>query len=165
MCVALIGLCASAQEKGEAAVGLNLGVAPCVESGTSVTNFGIGAKFQYNVSDPVRLEADLDYWFKSDGMDIFDISANIHYLFSAGSIVKIYPLVGIGYARVKATADFNYGGSDFSISASANRFLLNVGAGFQFAVSERVALGAEIKYQYIKDFSRIPISIGMTYLF
>ena len=54
MCMALIGLCATAQEKGDMAVGVNLGVAPCLESGTSVTNFGVGAKFQYNVSNPDR---------------------------------------------------------------------------------------------------------------
>ena len=32
MCMALIGLCATAQEKGDMAVGVNLGVAPCLES-------------------------------------------------------------------------------------------------------------------------------------
>ncbi len=164
MCLALAGLCASAQQQGDAAIGLNLGVAPVVESGISVTNFGIGAKFQYNITDPVRVEADLDYWFKSDGLDIFDLSANIHYLFSAGS-VKIYPLLGIGYARLSESVSFKDSGFGFSISASASRFLLNVGAGFQFPVSEKISLGAEIKYQYLKDFSRLPISVGLTYTF
>ena len=37
---------AAAIETGDMAVGLNLGVAPCLESGASVTNFGIGARFQ-----------------------------------------------------------------------------------------------------------------------
>ena len=46
MGMALVGLCAFAQEKGDMAVGLNLGVAPSLESGASVTNFGIGAKIQ-----------------------------------------------------------------------------------------------------------------------
>ena len=160
-----MGLCVSAQEKGDMAVGLNLGVAPCLESGAKVTNFGIGAKFQYNVTNPIRLEADVDYWFKNKGMDVLDITANVHYLFNVGSKLKVYPLVGIGYARLKATADFDMYGEDISVSASEGKFLVNVGAGIQYPVSEKIAVGAEIKYQYIKDFSRLPINIGITYKF
>ena len=147
------------------AVGLNLGVAPSLESGASVTNFGIGAKFQYNVTNPIRVEADLDYWFKAKGMDVFDITANVHYLFNVGSKLKIYPLVGIGYAHLKASADFDIAGEDFSVSASADKFLFNVGAGVEYPIANNLSIGAEIKYQYIKDFSRLPISVGVAYKF
>ena len=165
LCVALVGLCASAQEKGDMALGLNLGAAPCLESGANLTNFGIGAKFQYNVTNPLRLEADVDYWFKNKGMDVFDVTANVHYLFNVGSKVKVYPLVGIGYARLKATADFDFEGEDFSVSASEGKFLVNAGAGIECPVSEKLSIGAEVKYQYIKYFSRLPITIGVTYKF
>lgn len=104
MCMALIGLCATAQEKGDMAVGVNLGVAPCLESGTSVTNFGVGAKFQYNVSDPIRLEAAFDYGFKNKGVDVMTIGINAHYIFKVANKISVYPLVGIGYAHCKATA-------------------------------------------------------------
>ena len=180
MCVALVGLCASAQEKGDMAVGVNLGAAPCLESGASLTNFGIGAKFQYNLTTPIRVEADLDYWFKAKGMDMFDISANVHYLFGIGSKLKVYPLVGIGYAHLGASFSFDVPDYDADWSgyisrsssddleggsASASKFLFNIGAGAEYPVSEKLSIGAEIKYQYIKDFSRLPISVGVTYKF
>ncbi|MCM1220920.1 MAG: porin family protein [Lachnospiraceae bacterium] len=169
------------------AVGLNLGVAPCLESGASVTNFGIGAKFQYNVTNPIRLEANVDYWFKNKGVDVFDVTANVHYLFNIGTKMKVYPLVGIGYAHVSGGISSNvedwidhiydeYYGGNYGVvdddddvptvdSSSASKFLFNVGAGFQYDLSDKLALGAEIKYQYIKDFSRLPISVGVTYKF
>lgn len=61
LCVALIGFTGAFAQKGDMAVGLNLGVAPCLEKNASLTNFGIGAKFQYNVTNPIRLEVDVDY--------------------------------------------------------------------------------------------------------
>lgn len=178
MCMAMIGLCASAQEKGDMAVGLNLGVAPCLESGASLTNFGVGAKFQYNVTNPIRLEADVDYWFKDKGLDIFDVSANAHYLFNLSDKFTVYPLVGVGYARVGGDieVEYDYDADDYPYpygydddviegSASLSRFLFNVGVGAQYALSDKLSIGAEVKYQYIKDFSRLPISIGVTYKF
>lgn len=162
MCVALMGLCASAQEKGDMAVGLNLGAAPVLESGYSVTNFGIGAKFQYHFSTPARIEIDADYWLKAKGCEIYDFSANFHYLFNVGSKLKVYPIVGIGYAGLKGTGTNEYNKKS---SGSVGRFLVNVGAGAEYPISERLAVGAEIKYQYMKDFNRLPISVGVTYKF
>lgn len=150
LCMALVGLCASAQEKGDMAAGLNLGVAPFVGNGVSTTNFGLGAKFQYNVSDPVRLEADIDYWFKSQGMGVFDISANAHYLFKLSDKFNLYPVVGIGYGR---------------ITGELNRFLVNAGVGAEYAITDKISAGAEFKYQFMKDFGRLPITIGVTYKF
>lgn len=188
MFMALLGLSVSAHEKGDMAVGLNLGVAPCLESGASITNFGIGAKFQYNITDPIRVEADLDYWLKSSGVDLFDISANIHYLFKLSEKLTVYPLVGVGYAHTGGASfggdfdyDFDYDfdgdgdGSSFTgnfdeedfegQSGSSSKILLNVGAGVDFAINDKLSVGAELKYQYIKYFSRLPISIGVTYKF
>lgn len=163
---AVTGLCAFAQEKGDKALGLNLGVAPSLEKGSSVTNFGIGAKFQYNVTDPVRLEADLEYWFKDHTIDVFDISANVHYLFRAGDRVNIYPVVGIGYAHIGGGVKVpDYIEVDNSDGGGGSRFLFNLGVGVEYAVSQRVRMGLEIKYQYLKDFGRLPINVGVTYQF
>ena len=177
MCVALVGLCASAQEKGDMAAGLNLGVAPCLESGAKVTNFGIGAKFQYNLTNPIRLEAGVNYGLKNKGIDVLDVAANVHYLFKVGEKLKVYPLAGLGFARFSGSVeddddygygDWRYGDSDDDAedsSGSATKFLFNVGAGVEYPVSDRLSVGAEIKYQYIQHFSRLPISIGITYRF
>lgn len=160
-----MGLCASAQQKGDFGVGLNVGVAPCLESDASLTNFGLGAKLQYNITTPVRVEADLGYWFKAKGIEALDLSANLHYLFNAGERGRIYPLIGIGYARVKGSVDFDFDGQGYQVSASVNRFLLNIGLGAEYAVAPNVSIGAEVKYQYMEDFSRLPITMGITYRF
>lgn len=171
MCVALAGLCASAQQPGEMAVGVNLGVAPCLESGADLTNFGIGAKFQYNLTAPIRLEAGINYGFKDKGMSVLDIAANAHYIFKVADKINVYPLVGIGYARITADYvdyDYDYQSGEMyesSDSESTNKLLVNVGAGAEYAINDKLSVGAEIKYQYIKDFARLPISIGVTYKF
>ena len=50
------------------------------------------------------------------------------------------------------------GGSD-------SKFLANGGLGAEYDFSEHLTAGFEVKYQYIKDFSRLPISLGLTYKF
>ncbi|MCH5237833.1 MAG: outer membrane beta-barrel protein [Muribaculaceae bacterium] len=186
LCVAIIGFFGAYAQKGDMGVGLNLGVAPSLEKNASLTNFGIGAKFQYNITNPIRLEADLDYWFKAKGMDMFDITANVHYLFNLGSKVKVYPIVGIGYASVGGGYSFDmddikdilgkygsnysqyYDDDDYDIdggSSRLNRFIFNVGIGGEYAINSKLSAGIEIKYQYVKDFQRLPITVGATYHF
>lgn len=179
---------ASAQ-KGQSAVGINLGAAPCLESGVSLTNFELGAKYQYGVTDAIRLEGAFSYGFKSKDIDVLELSANVHYLFNLGDRFKVYPLIGIGYGRISAhfsdddfdldMDDFDYYSSraygnpydyedeeyDGDDSSSLNRFLFNVGAGAEYALSSKLSVGVEVKYQYMKDFSRLPISVGVTYKF
>lgn len=181
MCAAVMALCATAQQKGDMAVGLNLGVAPCLEKSSSVTNFGLGAKFQYNLTNPIRLEAALDYGFKAKGSDALTLGVNAHYIFKVTDKINVYPLVGLGYAHVKAgfepseDADTSFDhipgyaefedDEDYGGNGSANKFFFNVGAGAEYALNSKLSVGAEIKYQYIKNFNRLPISIGVTYKF
>lgn len=179
-------------QKGQSAVGINLGAAPCLESGVSLTNFEIGAKYQYGITDAIRLEADLSYGLKSKGIDVFEVSANAHYLFNIGEKIKVYPLVGIGYGHIGAglsgdDGDYDYDPSDDEEypyprakgypyypeeeedygddSTSANKFLLNVGAGAEYALTSKLSVGVELKYQYMSHFSRLPITVGVTYKF
>lgn len=174
ICLCALGISGYAQQKGDMGVGFNLGAAPAfVKEGPSVTNFGIGAKFQYNVTNPIRLEADLDYWFKARGMDVFDISANIQYVFKLGEKINFYPLVGIGYAKrgggVEFAPDYDHSGdhlmNEDALSYSSNSFLVNAGVGLEYNLSNNLSAGLEIKYQYLKDLNRVPITIGITYHF
>jgi outer membrane protein X len=169
----LATLGASAQA-GDVAFGVNLGVAPVLEDGASVTNIGLGAKVQLGITDPIRVEVAANYWFKDNYFSVFDLGLNGHYLIPVADRFKLYPLVGIGYGRVKASVDsdddiWDYSpsraGGHVTWSSSINRFLFNVGIGGEYAVSSRVSIGAEFKYQYMKDFSRMPISVGLTYKF
>lgn len=188
LAVILMAAVSAFAQKGQSAAGINIGVAPSLESGMNVTNFEIGAKYQYGITDAIRAEANLNYGFKSKGMDVFTLSANVHYLFNIGSKLTVYPLIGIGYGRIGASGfsdDYeievpnypNYGGyapyndygqEETSVeegSSSVNRFLFNVGVGAEYPITEKFAVGLEVKYQYMKDFNRLPISLGVTYKF
>ena len=176
----LIALSGFAHEKGDMAAGINIGFAPCLEKGYDLTNFGIGAKYQYNVTKPIRLEADLEYWFKAQGLDVFDISANVQYLFTFGKITA-YPTIGIGYGHLGGgvsgdlkdalndlkdmMGQYGYDYDDDFDGGSASKFLFNIGIGAEYAITDKISAGLEIKYQFMKDFGRLPITIGATYKF
>ena len=162
---AVLTVASSFAQQGQKAVGINLGAAPCLEDGASLTNFQLGAKFQYNVSDPVRLEAALNYGCEDNYICCLDFAVNAHYLVNLGESFAIYPLAGIGLARVKASVpvDTEYGTMD--LSASKTRFMFNLGIGGEYNITDNFAANLELKYQYINDFSRLPITIGVAYKF
>ncbi|MFC4676393.1 hypothetical protein [Dysgonomonas termitidis] len=81
-----------AQEKGDKAIGANL----VIGSGNSFTNYGLGAKFLYNVTDPIRLSAEFDYFFKKDFVTMWDASVYGHYLIPVAEKFTLYPSVGFG---------------------------------------------------------------------
>ena len=168
--LALASLCASAQKKGDMAIGLNFGFAPSLGAESSFTNPGVGAKFQYNISNPMRFELSLDYWMENKGVEMFNTSANFQYLVHAGKKVCVYPTVGIGLALVSFDLDYTpdpdaivWGG--YTDSAAVAKILFNIGAGFEYSLSDKFSIGAEVKYQYIDNFSRLPVTVGATYKF
>ncbi|MDE6588005.1 MAG: porin family protein [Paramuribaculum sp.] len=143
---------------GDIAYGGNLTIAPVVESGVSLTNFGIGAKFQYGLAENLRAELDMDYFFKSSHIDIFDMAVNAHYLFNfSNDEAAIYPIVGIGFGALHT--------SYMGVSDSEARFLANIGVGAQYDFTDRLVGCIEWKYQYMSNFSRMPISVGIAYKF
>jgi outer membrane protein X len=167
LAAAFMALCASAQQKGDVGIGINLGVAPVIEDDVDMTNFGLGAKINYNATDEVRLELNTNYWFKDKNMSIFDISANFHYLIPVADRFLLYPLVGVGYARphVPGISTSIMGVGVKTDGQSWDRVLVNVGIGGELALTNDLSLGLEVKYQYIKDLSRIPINLSLTYRF
>lgn len=196
-CVALAAAGIASAQEGQMAAGINLGVVPSLEKNLDVTNFQLGAKFQYGITDAIRAEADLEYGFKSKGISVFDVTVNGHYLIDVAPKFKLYPLVGIGYASVKQSWGGNVSFSDFledygysedyfdklpgyvqdkiedefdklagkSHSESVSRFVFNVGLGGEYDVTDNIAVNLEFKYQYMKDFSRMPILLGVSYKF
>ena len=145
---------------GDMALGVNLGVAPILEQ-PKPTNVLLGLKFQYGLTDPVRLEATFDYGFKDKDFDVVTIVANVHYLFNVADVVRVYPLVGIGYGHV----GYNYVYNHINLDADYNRFLFNIGAGAEYDITDKLTLGFELKYQYIKNFGRLPVQLSLAYRF
>lgn len=154
LAILIIALVASvscyAQKEGDFAIGGGFGIAPCLEKGAGLTNFGLGARVQYNIIDPVRIEGVMNYWFKSKGVGVFDIIFNAHYIIPVASKVKLYPLAGLGYGHLSG-------------GGGANKFTFNVGLGSEFDITSRLSAFLELKYQYMSHFSRLPIQVGVVY--
>ncbi len=155
-------ICAMAQ-KGEMAVGVHLNF------GTAAENVGLGAKFQYGITDAIRLEPSLNYYFGD--FSALDFNVNAHYLFDVASKIKVYPLVGIGIASFKGGAEWwtedpltgeTISGGD---SGRSTNFAVNLGAGGEYALNDKISLGLELKYQIISGFNQFVVGIGATYKF
>ena len=159
--VVTMSMAAYTQEKGDMAVGGNL----VFGSGDSYSNIGIGAKFQYNVTDPIRLEGSFTYFPKKDLMSMWDLSVNAHYLFPVSEQITVYPLAGLGilgYSVSTPTIDLGPFGS-FGVSDSELGF--NLGGGIDFKLTDKLFLNAELKYRIGSDWDRLLLSVGVGYRF
>lgn len=175
-----LGMGSACAQKGEKAVGVNLGY------GTEISNLGIGAKFQYGITDAIRTEASFNYFLKKDGASMWDVNVNAHYLFPIVDRFKVYPLLGLTYANCKADMGWSNDAMtpeeiqdliDAGIindasevtgetsSASEGKFGVNLGAGIQYDLSNKIAINFEVKYQLIKDFNQAVFGVGVAYKF
>lgn len=172
--VALISISAKCQ-KGQWAIGLNLGYTPSLESGGSVNNFGLSGKLQYGFTNALRGEIIGGYDFKDNEVSFIHAAVNLHYLFNVAKGVKVYPIVGVGYTHVDFGEWENFFDIDFSDcywdydddvdSPSKDKLLINAGIGAEFSITPKLAISTEVKYQYIKDMNRLPINLGVIYKF
>jgi outer membrane protein X len=154
----------NAQEKGDMAVGGNL----VLGSGDSFTNYGIGAKFQYNVMNPLRLEGSFTYFLKKDYVTMWDLSVNAHWLFAVADKITVYPLAGLGMLGTKVSVPSidlgewgNYGGG----SASDSEIGFNLGGGIDCKLTDKLILNAELKYKIGSNWNRLLLSAGLAYKF
>ena len=65
-------------QKGEQAAGINLGYG----SGSLHKSFKLGLEYKYNITDAIRIAPSFDYFFKDLGTSLWDINANVHYVFN-----------------------------------------------------------------------------------
>ena len=141
-------------QKGIQAAGVHLSY------GTEIESFGIGLKYQYNITDNIRLEPSMNYFFENNGIDQFDINANAHYLFPMASNVRIYPLAGLTFARWSFPQLI---GGKFSNDAT--RLGINIGGGAEMDITDKLMLNFELKYQIVNDFDQAIFNLGIAYMF
>ena len=141
-------------QKGIQAAGVHLSY------GTEIESFGIGLKYQYNITDNIRLEPSMNYFFENNGIDQFDINANAHYLFPMASNVRVYPLAGLTFARWSFPQLI---GGKFSNDAT--RLGINIGGGAEMDITDKLMLNFELKYQFVNDFDQAIFNFGIAYMF
>ncbi|GHT62438.1 hypothetical protein AGMMS50239_15750 [Bacteroidia bacterium] len=143
----------SAQEKGMKAFGG--GLTYLTDEGYS--NTGVNLKFQYNLTDPIRLEPSVTFFLPKDKVNSLDLSLNAHYLFSLNDDFMVYPLVGFGVMR---SSSEGYSNSDM---------LLNLGAGIDYWITDNLIGNFEIKLKSANTesvgYSWYNVSVGVAYVF
>lgn len=169
MAIVLIASVSAMAQKGEKAIGLQLNY------GTQVESMGIGAKFQYGITDAIRIEPSFNYFFGKNDGNMFDFNVNAHYLFNVAPKIRVYPLVGLGYASVKtggitSIGEFNYETGEFDNveeggGSRSGNVTVNLGAGAEYHLTDRLSINAELKYQIISNFNQLVIGIGAAYKF
>jgi outer membrane protein X len=139
------------------------------------STFGVGAKFRYNVTDPIRLEGALTYFFPNEIMSLMGISTNIsmldfsvnaHYLFPVAERVTLYPLVGLGFLNLRASVSADI--IDMRASASESHVIMNFGGGAEFKVADNISIHIEPRLlQIFADNSRggFTLSAGAMFSF
>ena len=137
-------------QKGIQAAGIHLSY------GTEIESFGIGVKYQYNITDNIRLEPSMNYFFENHGVDQFDINANAHYLFPMASNIRVYPLAGLTFAR------WDFGKH---LGDDVTRLGVNLGGGAEMDITDNLLLNFELKYQFVSDFDQAIFNVGIAYMF
>lgn len=177
--ILMVGVGAAMAQKDVKAVGLNLNY------GSEIKNLGIGAKFQYGITDAIRIEPSFNYYLEKDGFGLWDVNANFHYLFNVAEKINVYPLAGIGYANIKSSwgsesddedggyIDYDDSGDIVWVpgkgsseeSTNSGEIAVNLGIGAEYQLNEKLSIGAELKYQIISNFNQVVFGVGATYRF
>ncbi len=61
-------------QKGRQAIGFGLSY------GTEIESAGLGIKYQYNITNPLRIEPSFNYFFENDNVSMLDLNVNFHSL-------------------------------------------------------------------------------------
>ena len=156
VCAAVMSLSASAQA-GDKALGAQL------VFGSETNSLGFGVKGQYYFTDQIRGEASFDYFLKNKGISMWDINANVHYLFDVANKVKVYPLAGLGYTNW--SYKYEYPGHSV-IEGSDGRLAINLGGGAEYELTKDLSVNAELKYQIVSNnYSQLVLGVGVAYKF
>ena len=120
--------------------------------GTEIESFSFGAKYQQKLTNELRLEPSMNYYFEKRGIDLFDLNLNVHYVFPMSSNIRIYPLVGLTFER-------------WDFGKVKNRFGANIGSGVAFDIADNWMTNIELKYKFVKDLDQPVFSLGIAYMF
>ena len=120
--------------------------------GTDFENLGIGVKAQYEFIQNFRAEASSNYFLKKDDCTMWDINANLHYLFRISDKFAVYPLGGLSVV-----------GTDYK-GVSDSELGINVGGGIEFPITNAVKINAEAKYRFMDDIDdHTVLSVGIAF--
>ena len=136
-------------EKGDMFVGAGLSYGV----GSYHKALGIGLKGQYEIFNNFRADAQVDHFFKYDGISMSDVNVNLQYVIGYEG-VRFYPLAGIAFVGSSGNA--------FGFLTDA-KVGFNVGAGVEFPIGEKFKFFVETKYQVVEDWGRFIPTFGVMF--
>lgn len=113
---------------------------------------GVGLKFLYAFTDNWRVEPEVMYLAKNEGVSTLNLSLNAHYVLPLASRVGVYALAGINYSHWGLT------GPD------EDRVGANLGAGVEMRFNP-VGIFAEHRFQLVSHESQNITSVGLRFYF
>lgn len=166
MMMMFVMLSSTYAQKGRQAIGFGLSY------GTEIESAGLGIKYQYNITNPLRIEPSFNYFFENDNVSMLDLNVNFHYLCPVAQSVKLYPLFGLTMSNWMFDMhdlDVDWDGDHVHVDDGGNhnefRIGVNLGAGAEFALGRNWAMNVEFRYQLVDDFDQGVINFGAAYRF
>jgi opacity protein-like surface antigen len=151
--IALSTAFSATAQKGDMAVGGNL----IFGTGNSYSHAGLGAKFYYNVTNPIRLAGEFDYFFKSNNIiNWWDFSVYGHYLFDITDKVNFYPLAGLGILGIHTEFEL------FDNSQYLLHLVATLGAGVDYKLTDKLSLNFESRLKFYEN-TRSNFALGIAY--
>ena len=135
--------------------------------GTQVESLGLNVRGQYFVTDNVRLEGSVNYFFKHNDVSMWDLSANGAYVFLINDKFRVYPMLGFTFTSWSVeyrTAKVNPDNTTTIYVKSDNtvRFGANYGGGVEYALSKNISAFGEIREQVLPNsYSQGAFTLGL----
>lgn len=166
----------NAQEKSDFAVGSNI----VTGYGNEIFEFGLGVKFLYNVTNPLRLAGEFDILWginpeKITGNGLIpstirtttiwkEFSVYGHYLFKFNNVM-LYPLVGVGFVNLKTQTELKGLKVAEKVSTNESKYMFTLGGGFEQAINEKFSFDYELRIKIVDAGMRLNFAIGIAYKF
>lgn len=146
-----VGTASAHSEEGTHGIGINFGYGV---GSYGMNNLGLGIRYNYQLSDNIRIQPSFLYYFDTDKFEEKDISFDLHYLFNMNDDkMHFYPVFGIttlfgqeNYKKEEMDAFFRFG--------------VNLGAGLQIDLTDDFALIGEARYKLVKGMDNVNFAVG-----
>lgn len=148
---------ASAQ-KGPTAFGVELGFT--TKNNSAVT----GLFLQCPITEMLRFAPSVGCVFRHQNLDAFKVDIDMHVPFNfLPKNMNLYPLAGLDYAswsRYKIQVE-----GEKDVSTRTSRIGINMGAGYQYKITDTLLMKVEAKYTLTKTYSTFTTVVGLGYVF
>ena len=131
-------------------------------STSGYSNAGLGAKFLYNVTDPIRLSGEFDYFLKKDYVNFWDFSVYGQYLFPIADKIAVYPEVGLGV--LGETVNLSIPGYGSLGSGTKNYVAFSLGGGIDYQLTSNLTLNGGLRLKLVEN-NWFNILVGIAYKF